>query len=241
MSQSQGASVYSSTAPMPYPSQPYGPFPADAYQSPYGQETPRELPQVPQHQPMQPMQPQHLPQQQQPPSPSRKSMFEFVSPFDALASTGASSVKKKPVPEEPIQHEEAWATPTADPKRKSMENLMDQLTRSSQGPAPPSQHQLDTYSPEPGTPPADPMQFQQKAMYGPKQQQQLLGSPRGSPPRAQVHQAQFQQRTRESPSGSMMQSHVGKTRSESSPVRSNWKTNQEARLRAHKTKFISTP
>ncbi|KAL5511726.1 hypothetical protein ACEPAH_4944 [Sanghuangporus vaninii] len=239
MSQGQGANVYPSTAPMPYPpQQPYGPFPADVYQSPYGQETPRELPQGPQPQPLQQ---QHLPQQQ-PPSPSRKSMFEFVSPFDALASTGASGVKKKPVPEEPLTHDEPWAPSTVDPKRKSMENLMDQLTRSSQGPVQPPQHQLDSYSPEPGTPPADPMHFQQKSMYGPKQQQQLLGSPRGSPPRAHIHQAQTQQRTRESPSGSMMQGHTGKARSESSPVRSNWKTNQENRLRAPKSKaYISSP
>jgi hypothetical protein len=53
-------------------------------------------------------------------------MFDFVSPFDALAST--STVKKKPIPQ-PVStssgNEDAWI----DPKRRSVENLIDQLTR----------------------------------------------------------------------------------------------------------------
>ncbi|EJD05746.1 uncharacterized protein FOMMEDRAFT_153084 [Fomitiporia mediterranea MF3/22] len=240
MSQGQGNAPYPSTAPVPYPPQPYGPHPADAYHSPYGQETPRELPQGPLPQPL-PQQFQQQPQQQ-PPSPSRKSMFDFVSPFDALASTTSSSVKKKPVPDEGHELGEPWTSAPTDPKRKSMENLMDQLTRSSQGPSAPSQHRLDSYSPESVAVPSEPMQFQQKPLYAPKQQQHMPGSPRGSPPRSYAHQSQTQHRSRESPSGSMMQSLVGKARTESSPVRSNWKSNQESRLRApkHKT-FINSP
>lgn len=228
---------------IPYPSQPYGPFQPDAFQNPYGHETPRDVPQGPQLSPMQV--PPQSQQQQQPPSPSRKSMFDFVSPFDALASSGSSGVKKKPVPED-RGSDDSWMGATTDPKRKSMENLMDQLTRSSQGPAapPPPQHQLDSYSPEPGSPPVDPMQFQPKIVYGPKQQQQqqLPGSPRGSPPRVYGHQAQNQQRTRGSPTGSIMQIHGSKGRAESSPVRGNWKGNQENRLRAPKSKtYINSP
>ncbi|KAH8103194.1 hypothetical protein DFH11DRAFT_1773762 [Phellopilus nigrolimitatus] len=67
---SQGS--YPESAPLPYPPQSYGPFPADVYQAQYTQEPPRNfLPQAPQAQP-------------QPPSPSRKSMFDFVSPFDIV-------------------------------------------------------------------------------------------------------------------------------------------------------------
>ena len=232
---------------MPYPPQPYGPFPADAYQSTYGQETPRDLLQGPQLPPMPPaVQPQPVPQpQQQPPSPGRRSMFDFVSPFDALANAGSSSVPKKPVPEVGNVPDDSWPGTAADPKRKSMENLMDQLTRSSQsqGPAPPPQHQLDSYSPEPATPPADPMQYQSKPIYGMSQQQHHLpGSPRGSPPRSYVQQAQGQHRTRESPTGPMAHGQGSKGKTDSSPSRGNWKSNQESRLRAPKTKaFINTP
>ncbi|KAH8117243.1 hypothetical protein DFH11DRAFT_1724294 [Phellopilus nigrolimitatus] len=232
---SQGS--YPQSAPLPYPPQSYGPFPADAYQAQYTQE-PRDFqPQAPQAQP-------------QPPSPSRKSMFDFVSPFDALASTvaAASSGKKKPDPvalaPEPRDSEDAWTSLAADPKRKSMENLMDQLTRS-QGPQlPPPQRQLDSYSPEPGTPPSEPIQFQSKVQYAPKSQ--APGSPRGSPPRAYVHHAQPQHRVGESPSGPGMTQGLPapgpKGRAGQSPVRGNWKNNQEGKLRVPKAKtFINSP
>ncbi|KAJ7090254.1 hypothetical protein B0H15DRAFT_255005 [Mycena belliarum] len=68
--------------------------------------------------------------QQQPPSP-RKSMFDFVSPFDALSATG--SVKKKPVPMQPpsvsSSNEESGWTNLSDPKRQSVDNLLEHLTR----------------------------------------------------------------------------------------------------------------
>ena len=76
-------------------------------------------------------------QEAQPPSP-RKSMFEFHSPFDALAAPGPSSAKKKPSPPQPTGsssgNDESWTSVSmsSDPKRKSVENLMDHLTR---GPA----------------------------------------------------------------------------------------------------------
>lgn len=76
-------------------------------------------------------------QQQQPPSP-RRSIFEFTSPFDHLP------IKKKPVP--PAQpasiasstdDSASWSTVT-DPKRQSVENLLENLTRGQ--PPPPQAH-----------------------------------------------------------------------------------------------------
>jgi hypothetical protein len=68
-------------------------------------------------------------QQQQPPSP-RRSMFEFTSPFDHM------QVKKKPVPAaqppsvaSSTDDSTSWTTVT-DPKRQSVENLLENLTRS---------------------------------------------------------------------------------------------------------------
>jgi hypothetical protein len=94
-------------------------------EAPYNPHDAREVPQ--RSQPPQ--------QQEQPPSPTRKSIFDFVSPFDALAPS-SGPVKKKPPPQAPSVssgNEDSWTSvslPT-DPKR----NLMDQLTR---GQAPPS-------------------------------------------------------------------------------------------------------
>ncbi|KAG5342201.1 hypothetical protein C0989_004513 [Termitomyces sp. Mn162] len=80
---------------------------------------------VPQQQPAPQQQPSS---QQQTPSP-RKSMFEFISPFDHL-SASTSSVKKKPVPQ--VSNvtnvsEDSWTAP--DPKRQSVENLLEHLSR----------------------------------------------------------------------------------------------------------------
>ncbi|KAF7295306.1 hypothetical protein MIND_01069900 [Mycena indigotica] len=66
-------------------------------------------------------------QQQLPPSPP-KSMFSFVSPFDALSG----SVKKKPVPASVstsgAEESSSW-TNLSDPKRQSVDNLLEHLTR----------------------------------------------------------------------------------------------------------------
>ncbi|ESK88309.1 wd40 repeat-containing nuclear protein [Moniliophthora roreri MCA 2997] len=84
-------------------------------------------PEPPQSQSMPPTQPQ-------PPSP-RKSMFDFVSPFDALSTSGVSS-KKKPAPPPPPPQpasissglDDEWTT-VADPKRQSVDNLLESLAR----------------------------------------------------------------------------------------------------------------
>lgn len=133
----------------------------DKYHSNEGQyiqpELPREIPQ--QSQPIAPPQ-----QQQQPPSP-RKSLFDFVSPFDALPNT-TSMPKKKPIPAGPASasstNEDSWTSASLvslsnDPKRKSVENLMDQLTRSqpsypAQPPSPTYYSTTDEYSQVESTP-----------------------------------------------------------------------------------------
>ena len=215
---------------VPYPPQPYASYQPESYQSPYtqGQDTPRDM--VPH-----PQQPQGVQSQpQSPPSPSRKSMFDFVSPFDALANTNTSNIKKKAVPEPGPEADDGWLASVNDPKRRSMENLMDQLTRSQVPPHVPSQQQLDSYSPDPSLnmPPVDPMRGQP---YMTKQT--MPGSPRGSPPRA--YGPQTQPRSRESPLGVMQQAY-GAKRSEASPVRGVWK--QESQKRIPKPKaFVNTP
>lgn len=68
---------------------------------------------------------QQVPVAGQPPSP-RRSMFEFTSAFDHLSST---TTKKKPAPQPTANPaDDAWNT-VMDPKRQSVENLLENLTR----------------------------------------------------------------------------------------------------------------
>ena len=74
--------------------------------------------------------------------PPHKSKFSFVSPFDALASD-AKPVKKKPTPlTSSSPHEDSWTSASLvspnDPKRGSVENLIEQLTRPYPSAPPPS-------------------------------------------------------------------------------------------------------
>lgn len=105
--------------------------PAQQQQQPQPQHS---SPPPPQPQPQQPQQ-----QQQRPPSP-RRSMFDFISPFDHLSNT-ASSVKKKPVPQSSSvssgTDDSSWTT-VPDPKRQSVENLLENISRG-QLPQPPVQ------------------------------------------------------------------------------------------------------
>ncbi|KAI9569057.1 hypothetical protein HD554DRAFT_2255678 [Boletus coccyginus] len=173
----------------PPPVEPY--LPADAY---VPQDPPRELPPPPPAPAPAPA--SHSPQQA-PPSP-RKSMFEFISPFDALVSNG---VKKKPAPgTSSSPNEDNW-TPASlgslnDPKRKSVENLIEQLTRG-QAPytAQPPSPSYDPYSTteeyslvEPNS--SSPQQSQQRPMPPPPlpPKPALVSSPRASPPKLPVQQ-----------------------------------------------------
>ncbi|KAJ7470309.1 hypothetical protein FB451DRAFT_1253314 [Mycena latifolia] len=130
-------------------------------------------------------------QQQQPPSP-RKSMFDFVSPFDALSSTTTSSVKKKPVPVQPpsissgTEESGSW-TNLSDPKRQSVDNLLEHLTRStaSQMPGPPAYESYlggsDFSQSEPSRVPPPPLP--------PKPVPNRTASPRTSPPKTHAQRA----------------------------------------------------
>lgn len=194
-----------------------------SYQSP---EAPRELPQRP-YPP-----PQTQAQEPKPPSPARKSMFDFISPFDALASSGSSQAKKKPVPQPqpsdlPSGSEDTWTTAslTPDPKRKSVDNLMEQLTR---GQAPP---------PQTTSPPYDPYladEYNQSELVQPRaapppplppKPVQVL-SPHSSPRLHAQQQQRPQPRSVESPVGQQQGSLSNQRNKESSPApsqRGSWK------------------
>jgi hypothetical protein len=183
----------------------------DAYhinEGPYiPQEQPRDTQPIPQ-----PQQPQQLT-----PSP-RKSMFEFVSPFDALDST--STVKKKPVTVAPgsasSTNEDSWTSASLgslnDPKRKSVENLMDQLTRSQQS-YPSAQAPSPTYDPYSTTDEYSQVESQPTPQQQPLQPRTMppppplppkpgrASPPRGSPPKPTAQQPRPQPRPVESPSG----------------------------------------
>lgn len=117
------------------PSPPYAPSIREGEYRPYGpleqpvQTSPRVADSAAPPQPQQP-QPPPPAQQQRPPSP-RRSMFDFVSPFDHLSST-AGSVKKKPVPQSSNvssgTDDSSWTT-VPDPKRQSVENLLENISR----------------------------------------------------------------------------------------------------------------
>ncbi|TCD61419.1 hypothetical protein EIP91_008453 [Steccherinum ochraceum] len=147
-------------------------------------------------------------QQQRPPSP-RRSMFDFVSPFDALQGSAAVQAKRKPAPTQPPvaggSEDNSWNTPVAiDPKRKSVENLMDQLTRGQAPLTPPQVQALNAY--DPYTPTEEPShaqgeQYQARASRPlPPQPAQATGSPRSSPPKVAMAQRQ-QRRSADSPMG----------------------------------------
>ena len=193
-----------------------------SYQSP---EAPRELPQRP-YPP-----PQTQAQEPKPPSPTRKSMFDFVSPFDALASSGSSHAKKPIPPPQPSDlpsgGEDTWTTAslTPDPKRKSVDNLMEQLTR---GQGPPLQNtspQYDSYlsdeynQPEPVQPRAAP-----PPPLPPKPVQ--VASPHSSPRLHAQPQHRSQPRSVESPVSQQQGPTSNQRNKESSPApsqRGNWK------------------
>ncbi|KAI6043065.1 hypothetical protein EDC04DRAFT_2866440 [Pisolithus marmoratus] len=131
----------SSAPPLPHASEPYLPT-----EGPYvPQETPRDVPQ-----------PMPLPQAQQPaPASPPKPIFDFVSPFDVFTAGSPPAVKKKPVPTGPPSsssgNEDSWTSASlgslgADSKRKSVENLIDQLTRG-QVPYGPGQSSSPSYDP----------------------------------------------------------------------------------------------
>lgn len=147
--------------------------------------------------------------EQRAPSPARTQFEAFVSPFEALANT--SGAKRKPPPsQQPSMQSSAeefsFPSLTIDPKRKSVENLMEQLTRG-QAPQPASvqqQQQFPSY--DPYAPSDDLMQQAEPAQARasrplPPQPAHAPSPPRASPPKQQVQVRQQQRRSAESPLG----------------------------------------
>lgn len=114
-------------------------------------------------------------------------MFDFVSPFDALASSSAPARKPAPPPSHqqapPEQFEDGWSSAVIDPKRKSVDNLLEQLG-STKAPVPPTAQAplFDQHTPEEEAPVPDP--FQSKAASRPLPPKPMQApSPRSSPPK----------------------------------------------------------
>jgi len=184
-------------------------------------------------------------QQQRVESPTRKALFEFSTPFDALASASGppptqSQVKKKPVPEiSPApRSDQVWN----DPKRKSVEDIMDQLTRG-QAPFPQNtqtapESQTVSYPPYPGEEVYQPDQFQQygRPLPVPKQS---VASPRSSPPKPQsFQQAPPRQNPRRNNDSPLDQQAAERQREkESSPIPrgGNWKGQEGGRRSKQKS------
>ncbi|KIY67801.1 hypothetical protein CYLTODRAFT_375346 [Cylindrobasidium torrendii FP15055 ss-10] len=186
------------------------PYPAHdppEYRSPYVQAGPLELPEI------RGSLPQSAPQSE----PQQRSLFDFVSPFDALSSTSSTQVKKKPVPPQPSAsstEDSSW-TAISDPKRRSVDNLLEQMTNSR--PYPHSVNAYDFYdaaaadypSMEPSRPlpqqpteqkqaPAPPPLIPQPEQLVPIRQPESPPNRRSSPQRTQPQRA----RLGDSPAGS---------------------------------------
>ncbi|KAJ7684688.1 hypothetical protein DFH06DRAFT_1156346 [Mycena polygramma] len=165
------------------PSPPYATTQREGDYRPYQHESSPDLPQRTQIPAAQQA------QQQQPPSP-RKSMFDFVSPFDALSSA-TGSIKKKPLPAQAPSissgTEESGWTNLSDPKRQSVDNLLEHLTRgtASQISGPPAYESYlgssDYSQTETTRAPPPPLP--------PKPVPNRTASPRASPPKAHAQRA----------------------------------------------------
>ncbi|KAI0685782.1 hypothetical protein BC835DRAFT_1309816 [Cytidiella melzeri] len=148
------------------------------------------------------------PQQQRPLSPGGRSIFKFISSFDALSNPPATQQqKRKPVRTQPSSapstsnEVSSWTAVSVAPKRKSVENLMDQLTRGQGSLPPPAQFvtaQFDPYAPQEDlTPIAQPARSRP---LPPQHTQQGTSLPRASPPKPVV-QARQQRRSAKLPIG----------------------------------------
>lgn len=175
------------------PSPPYGQSQHEGEYNPYNkQDQPSEVSQRSQGPPPPPQQ-----QQQQPPSP-RKSMFEFVSPFDHLSSS-SSAIKKKPVPTQTASVSStnddsgSW-TAVSDPKRQSVDDLLGHLTRGQQPVSQPTQAPSSGYESFLNT--GDFSQAEKTPAQSrvpppplpPKPVPNRTASPRSSPPKTQAQQ-----------------------------------------------------
>lgn len=130
------------------PSPPHGPLIRESEYRMYGpdtsaQDTAGSLPTQQQQHQQHPSLPVSQPQPQRAPSP-RQSIFNYISPFDQLSNTSnlANQTKKKPPPQPSGVNsggtdDSSWTT-VPDPKRQSVENLLENISRG-QLPQPPVQ------------------------------------------------------------------------------------------------------
>lgn len=203
----------------------------------------RPVEQVPEPAPQQLGGPQRPPQRAE--SPTRKGLFEFSTPFDVLAGTTGppptqSQVKKKPVPDiNPAPRtDQAWN----DSKRKSVEDMMDQLSR---GHAPFPQNVQTAIEPQPAPYPAYPgeevYQSDQFQQYGrplpvPKP---TVTSPRASPPKPQTFQPapphQNPRRNNDSPLNQQASDRQREKESSPVPRGGNWKGQESGRRSKQKS------
>jgi len=141
-----------------------------------------------------PQWPQIAQPQPSPPSPTRKSMFDFVSPFDALTGatpqTGPAAARKKPVPPMNIQgsssNEESSMSAeerrSRDAKRQSVENLLAEHSKgmpaiSSPPKLQPMSH--EAYMPNDPYAPVPPPQLDSRTKpSGPRNNDSPAGSPK---------------------------------------------------------------
>ncbi|KAI0035754.1 hypothetical protein K488DRAFT_42648 [Vararia minispora EC-137] len=159
------------------------------------------------------------PEAQQMTSPSPpKSMFDFVSPFDALSS--GPTRKAIPSTQSGMPSAESQSWPAIDPKRASVDNLIEQLTRAH--PPPVGQQVYDPHPPPPPPPANEPEPIQAKQARPLPPKPALQGSPRASPPKAPTMQ------------------NLGRDKDESPGPRGGWK-GQEGRARGSGGKGKTQP
>ena len=179
-------------------------------------------------------------------------MFDFVSPFDALASSSVAI--RKPAP--PLSHqqgppepfEDTWSS-VIDPKRKSVDNLLEQLS-TSKAPIPSSTHSIpafDRHTPDEETPITELVQSKTASRPLPPKPTQAP-SPRASPPkvsppvRRDVQVSEPSLGPQVGPSLSHVPTSTAQREKESSPgPRGSWKGHEGSRNRGSGSKAKTQP
>jgi hypothetical protein len=121
-----------------------------------------------------------------------KTMFDFISPFDALASSSVAPPIRKPAPPlsnqqpSPEPFEDTWSSAVIDPKRKSVDNLLEQIG-SPKAPIASSVHSIpgafEQHTPDEEAAIAEPMQSKAASRPLPPKPMQAPSPPRASPPK----------------------------------------------------------
>ena len=123
-------------------------------------------------------------------------MFDFVSPFDHLSSS-TGSIKKKPVPVQPPtisganEDASSW-TAVPDPKRQSVDNLLEHLARGQPPPSQPPPSAYETFLSSGEFSHGEKMQSRAPPPpLPPKPIPNRTASPRASPPKPPAQRPQF--------------------------------------------------